>query len=1059
MSPYVLDPELDPVHAGLDNPFPGLRAFEPDEDHLFFGRERQIDELLSRLRRTRFVAVVGTSGSGKSSLVRSGLIPSLYSGFMVGSGSSWRVAIFRPGDQPIANLSLALGDPEVLGSEAQDLQIHRALLEATLRRSHLGLVECVRQARLGPDENLLVVVDQFEELFRFKRSVRIRDAREEALAFVQLLLEAGRQQELPIFVVLTMRSDFIGNCTEFPGLVEATNEGQFLVPRMNRQERRSAIEGPVAVAGGTISPRLVTRLLNDVGDDPDHLPILQHSLMRTWDYWQDHRSGDEPMDLAHYEAVGTLSEALSRHAEEAYRELPSDSHRRIAEALFKALTDRGSDHRGVRRPTRLSEICELTGAELSQVVEVVEVFRRPGRSFLMPPATVALTPDSVLDISHESLMRIWSRLVRWVDEEARSAQVYLRLSRAAERYQEGKTGLLRDPELQLTLNWWQETEPTAAWAQRYDPAFERAQLYLEYSRSERDRWIERREHERRRQLVRARWLMAVMSTAAMLMLGLALYAFLQRAEAEQASERARINESRALEAREQATQEAERAKKSADAASRARDFAETQQREALEARQEAIHNADLATRHAMEAHAAEREALEARNQAEQQKQIADQQRRTAEQQKRQADTLRDQAEDSAERARRLGRLQLSRALAVQALRLRQQDQRELAALLALEARNLQSENGPKTDDPNVFSALLRSRNRLAPSLAEAETFRQHQDAVRALAVTRDGGRVFTGSDDGRVREFELTRGGDPRTVGPAGSEVRALALSPDGTRLAVGRFDGTLRIVPTQPGGGEPLDLTGHQGAITAVAFQRRGPLLASSAADGTLILWDVTTGRVHDFLMSGHPHRLNDVVFSTDDRFVAAASGGDGVYLWDLAEDPIPYQVVAEGTDILSVELSDDGHRLFAGTDRGEILRFRLSGLTAEPLDPLPGHESGVPALDHSADLLASASRDGTLRLWPLNGDVTEPVVLPDQGSWIWTVALVPQGGRVLSGDAAGELRLFWTRPEVLADEICAHLDRDFTDEEWDNYMPEDLTRRPVCPRRAGDKPTAGGS
>src|ERR1700744_1192756 len=104
---------------GPFNPFPGLRPFEPDEDHLFFGREREIDELLRRLRTCRFLAVVGTSGSGKSSLVRSGLIPSLHSGFLIGAGSSWRVATMRPGEDPIYHLAGALDTKHVLGPEGE----------------------------------------------------------------------------------------------------------------------------------------------------------------------------------------------------------------------------------------------------------------------------------------------------------------------------------------------------------------------------------------------------------------------------------------------------------------------------------------------------------------------------------------------------------------------------------------------------------------------------------------------------------------------------------------------------------------------------------------------------------------------------------------------------------------------------------------------------------------------------------------------------------------------------------------------------------------------------
>ena len=455
--------ETQPAAAELprDNPFPGLRSFEPWEDHLFFGRETQVDQLLTRLRRSRFLAVVGASGSGKSSLVRCGLIQSLHSGFMVQAGSSWRVALFRPGDDPIGNLAAALAGPEALGGDPEWGSMYRSMIETTLRRSDLGLVNSVQEARLDPGENLLVVVDQFEELFRYKHS-RVEDAVDQAALLVKLLLQAAGQSAVPVYVVLTMRSDFIGNCTELAGLAEAVNDGQFLVPRMNREERRSAIEGPVAVAGGEISQRLVQRLLNDVGDDPDQLPILQHALMRTWDYWQEHAEPGEPLDLPHYEAVGTLKRALSQHAEEAFRELADDRERRIAEVTFKALTDKGQDSRGVRRPCRLAEVAAIAEVGEAEVAAVAERFRRAGRSFLMPPAGTELTGETILDISHESLMRVWERLARWVDQEAGSARLYLRLAGAAERYQAGQAGLWRDPEIQMALNWRQEAAPTAA---------------------------------------------------------------------------------------------------------------------------------------------------------------------------------------------------------------------------------------------------------------------------------------------------------------------------------------------------------------------------------------------------------------------------------------------------------------------------------------------------------------------------------------------------------------------------------------------------------------------
>ena len=200
--------------------------------------------------------------------------------------------------------------------------MYSSIIESTLRRSTLGLAEAVKQSNLSSHENLLVVIDQFEELFRFNRyEKRSRDGKRDSLHFISLLLNASQQRNVPIYVVFTMRSDFLGECTQFRGLPEAINEGQYLIPRMTREERKAAITGPVAVGGATITPRLVTRLLNDVGDNPDQLPILQHALMRTWDHWLEEGSHDEVIDLEHYEAIGTMKKSLSLHAEEAYESL------------------------------------------------------------------------------------------------------------------------------------------------------------------------------------------------------------------------------------------------------------------------------------------------------------------------------------------------------------------------------------------------------------------------------------------------------------------------------------------------------------------------------------------------------------------------------------------------------------------------------------------------------------------------------------------------------------------------------------------------------------------
>jgi tetratricopeptide (TPR) repeat protein len=512
----------------LFNPFPGLRPFEADEDHLFFGREQEIDELLRRLRTTRFLQVVGTSGTGKSSLVRSGLIPSLQSGFMVQAGSNWRVLIFRPGDDPIGHLAASLDAPDALGTYGELASTNRVLLEATLRRSTLGLVQAVRQARIPSQDNLLVVVDQFEELFRFRRSGNEGNSRNEAAAFFKLLLEAAKQEDIPIYVVLTMRSDFLGDCMEFQGLPEAVNAGLYLVPRMSRDELRSAITGPVAVGGADITQRLVLRLLNDLGDDHDQLPVLQHALMRTWDYWEAHHQPGQSIDIADYEAIGGLQQALSLHAEEAYHESGFDRGHQIAEKIFKALTDTFSDPRGVRCPTSVHELAAICEASEPEVIQILEIFRRGGRSFLTPQADVPLDSGSIVDLSHESLMRCWTRLIDWADQERESATIYMRVAQAAS-WCEGCTGSLWiDPELETGLQWRRKNQPTAAWAERYDSNFSLAMEFLD--RSEKQREIER---EKERWRKRTRQIAIYGLTGLLMAIGtLAYVVYRQRARAE-----------------------------------------------------------------------------------------------------------------------------------------------------------------------------------------------------------------------------------------------------------------------------------------------------------------------------------------------------------------------------------------------------------------------------------------------------------------------------------------------------------------------------------------------
>ena len=479
------------------NPFPGLRPFQEDEDYLFFGREGQIAELIKRLRESKFLAVVGTSGSGKSSLIRAGLVPALHRGAMVGAGANWEVVFTRPGGAPLENLARSLEQSDLYEPDADLLP----RLLTCINRSRVGLVDAVKQAGLEPGANFLLIVDQFEEIFRFRN--RDEESLIASAHFIASLLEATEQSDINFYVMLTMRSDYLGDCALFPGLAEAVNRGEYLIPRLNREELQSTIVRPIQVAGGRIANRLVQKLLNKVSDNQDQLPILQHALMRTWSFWERSHAASEPVDLAHFESAGEIEYAISKHAGEIMASL-SPANQAIAEKMFMALTELGSDRREIRRPTRFDQLQKIVGCSEEDLLRVIEAFRDKGCAFLTPTQGMTIYPDTVIDISHESLMRVWDRLIEWVQQEYQSARIYKRLAETAVLYSENKSGLYRDPDLQIATTWRDQNPTNEAWGSRYHEAYQLALEFLERSQSEQQRESYEREAARERELQQAR---------------------------------------------------------------------------------------------------------------------------------------------------------------------------------------------------------------------------------------------------------------------------------------------------------------------------------------------------------------------------------------------------------------------------------------------------------------------------------------------------------------------------------------------------------------------------
>jgi len=469
-------------------PFLGLHYFDEENQHLFFGRDEQLRDLLAKLAESRCVTVIGSSGTGKSSLCRAGLLPALRAGFLRSAGSDWRIIKTRPGISPIRNL-------------AEDLEtvFSRGGTELTLRRGPLGLVEAARQCGLRDGQNLLIMVDQFEEIFRYQREAPDPGAAaEEASAFVKLLLEASARVEPAIFVLITMRSDYLGACAQFRDLPERINTGLYLVPRMRRDQLEEAITGPAAVAGAGFSPALVQKLLNDAGEDPDQLPVVQHALLRAWLNWQREDIPEQPIDFRHYEATGGVKDGLDNHAEEIYCGL-DQRQRRIAEILFRCLTERDPSNNDIRRPTQLGVIAAIAGVPVGEVREVADAFRREGASFLTPTPPAELHDDTLIDITHESLIRKWRRLCGsreykgWVQEEAGLREQYRDLVKRARRAQE-KRQVLTGEDLNEACGW-RNQDLRPEWGLRYEPAPDSFALvcdYIERSVKARNNWRIRR---------------------------------------------------------------------------------------------------------------------------------------------------------------------------------------------------------------------------------------------------------------------------------------------------------------------------------------------------------------------------------------------------------------------------------------------------------------------------------------------------------------------------------------------------------------------------------------
>lgn len=452
------------------NPYRGLEYFDIEHQDFFFGREALIGWLLDALRpspgarENRFLALIGPSGSGKSSLARAGLMAAIQGGKLPES-ADWAIAAFLPGAQPLENMAIALSaftgmekTPAAIRSQAEEFRKSERTLALTVSL----------ELNSTPTRRLVVLVDQFEEVFTQCSDAGARQA------LIDNLMVAATEPGGQTVVVLTLRADLYGECSAHPVLSAALSDHQVLVGPMQEAELRRAIERPALLAGAEFERGLVNALLDEVREQPGSLPLLEDTLLELWQ-----RREGRKLTHAGYQAIGKVCGALERRAEEAFARC-SDAEQRILRRIFLRLVQSIEGGGLARRRVTLKELMPADG-DGKQVGELVHHLAGPHTRLLTLQAQANI---EYVDIAHEALIRNWPRLRTWMEED-QEFQLWLKRLNAGllewERTNRHPDSLLRGALLDEAERW---REARSGDLNQEERAFVEASLFVRSMREE-----------------------------------------------------------------------------------------------------------------------------------------------------------------------------------------------------------------------------------------------------------------------------------------------------------------------------------------------------------------------------------------------------------------------------------------------------------------------------------------------------------------------------------------------------------------------------------------------
>jgi WD40 repeat protein/transcriptional regulator with XRE-family HTH domain len=1029
----------DAPAAGLP-PYKGLRYFDEGDADLFFGRKTLTEHLLARLARqaeseVRFLAIVGASGSGKSSVVRAGLIPALR---WQPATSGWPIFVLSPGAHPLESLAACLR-----GETGSALPARKLADELAGQPDRLGraLQELAGPAATG---HSLLILDQFEELFTLCRT------ESEQAAFVDNLTAAASQPGQSAAVVIVLRADFYAHCARFYHLRSFLAYYQEYIGAMTAGELRLAIEEPARQEHWQLEPGLVELLLHEVGADagyspePGALPLLSHALLATWQ-----RRRGRTMTLSGYAASGGVRGAIAETAESVFYDQLDREQRQIARQIFLRLTELGGgdNQADTRRRASIDEL--LPRPEDRELVHQV--------LSALADARLVTTDQNAAEVAHEALIREWPTLRRWLEEDREGLRLHRRLTEAALEWQalgRDPGGLYRGARLVQAAEWTAsqpddlnalerefldasqalvESEARQQEAQRQS-ALEAARRLAEAERAR----AEEQQQANRRLSQRAAWLAVALVVAALLAVTAALFAGrTSRAE--------RLATSRELAAAAVANLQVD-AERSALLALQALDLDDN-----LEARN-ALHQVlpELHLRRTLEAdvggvpdvvfspdgaHLASLGELA---------EVKIWETATG----REVMTLHD---DSFVYGASLAFSPDGRLLAVSGVTtIVIWDAASGEKVLALQGKSVGASVGYNLGTGQISFSPDGARLAVAnmdgyskvwdlASGAELLALPPLDLPAKAIAYSPDGRWLATAGDEGIVTQWDAADGRELRrlelsgiihavafsrdssqlaaasedgnaTIWDASSGQQLLSLPPAagmydlaflaGGRLATAGQDGVTRVYNGDTGQLE-LSLTSGASTVIGVAGSPDGSLIATSSYDGRVRLWDAGPG--HELLtLSGHQAIVWNVAYSPDGQWMASA-GVDGVVnIWDAGSGQLLHALSAGyggPPGYTSLAVSPDGKQLAAGGLDGSIVVWDTGRwqITAN----LSGQSNMVVGLDFSAGgrRLASGSWDGTAIVWDLENLVAVTTFSGHGGGGISNVAFSPDAKSVFSG------------------------------------------------------------